>query len=102
MSYALYLDDVRKPKTDRDWVVVNSFAEFCDAITELGLPDHVSFDHDLGDDEPSGYDCVKWLVRYLLDNQIQTGAFTYNAHSANPVGRDNILGLLQSWEAFDK
>ena len=40
----------------------------------------------------SGYDCAKWLVDYCLDNGITIPNF--GVHSANPVGAENIRGLL--------
>jgi len=60
----LFLDDIRIPKDaiglvpsnlnqfyfENDWVIVRSFLEFCNYIQKFGLPDFISFDHDLADE----------------------------------------------------
>lgn len=63
----------------------------------------ISFDHDLGDDDTAMI-FVKWLIDYDLDNngKIIPENFSYNVHSANPVGKENIEGLLQSYLNFKK
>lgn len=94
-SKKLYLDDVRNPKTE-GWTIVRNYDEFVKDIEENGLPDEISFDHDLGEDIKTGYDCAKWLCNYCWTNGIPIP--TYNVHSANPVGRDNIIGILKSFE----
>lgn len=43
----LFLDDVRNPPDDT-WVVVRSYDEFVNYIEKEGVPDFISFDHDLG------------------------------------------------------
>lgn len=91
----LYLDDIRNPKSD-GWIVVRNYEEFVQYIDKNGLPDEISFDHDLGEDVKTGYDCAKWLCEYCWMNGIPIPP--YNVHSANPVGRDNIIGTLKSYE----
>ena len=91
----LYLDDIRNPKT-KGWTIVRNYYEFVKEIDEHGLPDEISFDHDLGEDAKTGYDCAKWLCEYCWMNGIPIPP--YNVHSANPVGRDNIIGILKSYE----
>jgi hypothetical protein len=57
MSYYLFLDDERFPHNvtwldiprDRDYAIVRSYDEFVAYIEANGLPDYVSFDHDLAD-----------------------------------------------------
>lgn len=86
----LFLDDERDPPRDGgNWHIVRSYDEFVNYINENGIPQHISFDHDLGDGK-TGYDCVKWL---LTDRKLPKG-FTYYVHSQNPVGRENIVGLF--------
>ncbi len=94
--YKLYLDDERIPFFE-GWTIVRNFDDFKNLIVEKGLPTEFSFDHDLGDEVPTGYDCVKWLIhdmKYDLRNMI------VNVHSANSVGKDNIEGLIRSWNKF--
>ena len=79
-------------------VWVNSYKEFVKYIFNSGLPEYISFDHDLGLGK-SGFDCAKYLVDYVLDNNIKRLP-KCECHSANPVGRDNILGIINSFNKF--
>jgi hypothetical protein len=121
----LFLDDVRDPKDcvsytknkiyNQDWDVVRSYDEFVDYIKTNGVPDEISFDHDLADEhydpdmyvssdqyskkhetfkEKTGYDCAKWLAEYCISNGIPLSECY--VHSMNPVGRDNIWGIINS------
>ncbi len=108
MKKLLWLDDLRNPHDKGiDWleyspigkevevVWVKNASEFKNWILENGLPDAICFDHDLGDDSPSGYECAKWLVEYCLDNKFKPPLWA--CQSANPVGRENINCLLTSF-----
>lgn len=126
----LFLDDTRMPVDcaqymwarnvhvgvyREDWVIVRTYKQFCNWINENGLPDIISFDHDLGDDfllkettpieewydlenerDYTGMDCAKWLVNYCLDNKKELPNFI--VHSMNPAGTDNINGLLKNFK----
>ena len=118
MSYFLFLDDIRVPKDVKwvdipaaNWVIVRSYGDFVAKILKDGLPEFISFDHDLGDkamkhcienngksfdydrvEEMTGMHCAKWLVNYCLDNNREVPDFS--VHTVNPCGRDNINGLL--------
>ena len=81
----IYLDDLRA--IPKGFVGLRSYAEFISHIKNNGLPDFISFDHDLGLNE-SGYDCAKWLVAYCLDNEMELPDFA--VHSQNPVVKQNI------------
>ena len=124
----LFLDDIRIPKDcvnglvpshlnkmywDGDWDIVRSYNEFVDWINKNGLPDFISFDHDLADihygmdfstiiDNPhiekTGYDAAKWLGDYCMDNKIKLP--DYIVHSQNPVGKANIQGYLDNVKKF--
>ena len=129
MPYKLYLDDIRLPtdtyKTTKnsEWVIVRTYDDFVKVITEKGLPFIVSFDHDLADahypfnevdggicaprtipydtyKEKTGYHAAKWLIDYCIEKKIDLPAC--NVHSANPVGKANIISILQSYEKFRK
>lgn len=110
----IFLDDIRDPSwvyghgADTDWVVLRSGQQFFDWISHNGLPDLISFDHDLGGiDEhgqevdpscvPSGMDCAHFLVNYCLDHDLPLPQ--YKVHSANPVGSENIRLLLESFQS---
>ena len=101
----LWLDDERDPSDPR-WhanfpishstvVWVKSFDEFVQWISRNGIPGAICFDHDLGEG-PSGFDAAKWLTEYCLDNGIRVPA--WNIQSANPIGKENIIALLKSFE----
>lgn len=88
----LFLDDLRT--APEDFVQVYSYEEFRVYIEENGVPEFISFDHDLGEGK-SGFDCAKFLVDYCLDKNIHNISFT--VHSQNPVGKENIISLLSNF-----
>lgn len=125
MGYNLFLDDIRQPSEPgnymypvdlrkiyrlQPWVLVRNYKEFTEYITENGLPDLVSFDHDLADihydpstwtegfkyHEETGYDCAKWLVEYCYENGLPLPE--YLCHSMNPIGKQNILSYLDNYK----
>ena len=93
----LYLDDLRS--TPEGFERVYSYTEFVAYLEHKGLPDFISFDHDLGE-EFSGYDCAKYLVDYCLDHQLPLSDFA--VHSQNPVGKENIERLLNNFQEQQK
>lgn len=96
----IYLDDERNPKVEQFDVVIRSFKNFevllhlYDHCTEV--IEYVSFDHDLGT-EKTGYDCVKLLVEYDIAHKMLAKDFTFNVHSANPVGAKNIQAYMENY-----
>lgn len=103
---------------DSKIVWVKSYQEFKDFITSNGIPDVIFFDHDLekGHYTPekywndyaeskkfqqaqnhknTGYDAAVFLVKHCKENGLDIPEFY--SQSANPVGRDHILCLL-NWE----
>lgn len=122
-KYWLFLDDERVP-TDcvkytmnslygGNWLIVRSYKEFVKCIEDLGMPELISFDHDLGNDvakerhqngmskrkarslkkeEKTGCDCAKWLLKFCDENQLNMPQFL--VHSMNPVGSKNIINVL--------
>lgn len=66
MNYNLFLDDFRMPSdafnykpnpmyNNESWVIVRNYDQFIECITKNGIPEIISFDHDLGLDE-----CENW------------------------------------------
>jgi hypothetical protein len=92
--YRLFIDDLRDP-IDADWRIARTSAEAIGMLEDLGCPSEISFDHDLGGD-----DTAMSVVKRLIDLDLDVGCtfipatFIYSIHSANPVGRENIQGLL--------
>lgn len=105
MTYKLFLDDIRtvemvyKNITGQDFVVVRNFNDFKSTIKQRGLPEFISFDNDLGLDTngnvaPDGYDAAKWLV---YESDLDLTKLKFKVHSANPVARMQIQGLLDNY-----
>jgi hypothetical protein len=102
------------------WVIVRDYNEFVRHIESNGMPKMISFDHDLADShytpeelwtdyekskawqeqqvhkEKTGFECAKWLVDYCVDKGEELPDFF--CHSQNPVGKDNIEGLLNNFK----
>ena len=97
----LYIDDIRNPPAGRDWDIVRNSSEAMEYVLLRGLPSHASFDHDLGGDD-TVMKFIKWLIEYDMDHNgtIIPNNFTYDVHSSNPPGVDNIRGLLDSYIQF--
>ncbi|WP_167396729.1 cyclic-phosphate processing receiver domain-containing protein [Sphingomonas aerolata] len=96
----IFLDDERAPPPG-NWLVARDATQFC-ALLRNHEPTIISFDHDLGCDEvgveiPGGQHCMHLLIDAAID---RPKAFDHLKlvilHSANPVGRANMRGLLQS------
>lgn len=95
MTWSLFIDDLREPPGDQQWVVCRSTEEALTAVSELGLPGFISFDHDLGGDDTA----MAFLSR--LVNELWDGSAPppdYRVHSANPVGAQNIRSFMESWK----
>lgn len=90
-AYKMFLDDERMP-IGEGWEIVRSFDEAVALMAERGCPQHISFDHDLGEDSKTGYDLAKWMVNQDLDAESKfiPSGFTFYVHSQNPVGATNI------------
>ena len=96
--YKMFLDDLRQPP-DNTWIVVRSYDTAVEYVRVFGMPETISFDHDLGLDK-TGYDFAKFIVDLDLDLNVFTPEFRFYVHSANPVGASNIKNLLDGYLAF--
>lgn len=116
MSYKIFLDDVRMPR-DVTWVnmplgpwsIARNYDQFIGVIKSIGLPDFISFDHDLADEhygggakydqyvEKTGYECAKWLVDYCIEHKLTMPG--YQVHSLNPIGKENIIKYIENFKA---
>jgi hypothetical protein len=129
MPYNLFLDDFRMPHEvgnyinpvelrqlyrTKEWSIVRSFSEFVRHIKENGLPEIVSFDHDLveghyhsnmqdgnidyfslgfrSDYNKTGWHCALWLISYC--EALSSNLPRCYVHSMNPIGKENIEKLL--------
>ena len=91
----LFIDDERFPVTN-DFVIARNSADAIAYVEKFGCPNFISFDHDLGGDDTAMV-FVKWLIEKDLDYQVIPSDFDYYIHSQNPIGRQNIDGLLRSY-----
>jgi hypothetical protein len=96
----IFLDDERDSPPG-NWTVVRDLRAF--AALGFGAGANViSFDHDLGSDQegnllPSGHDCLRSMVNAAQDDPSTFEALrTVLFHSANPIGRANMRGLVES------
>jgi len=134
MKTPLYLDDLRMPKQNLEgygpWAVVRNYDEFVTWISQNGVPDYISFDHDLSDEhmkdwyknqargiqtieyqtfkERTGVDCLMFLVEKAQADESRRISPVFpkhiNVHSANPIGARNIASLASNFAkhmAFD-
>lgn len=101
---------IEPPKLN--WRIVRSYKDFVGMISKEGLPKTISFDHDLSEEhyiegisgqqpkydeykEKTGYDALKWLIEYCLEkNHPLPKCYV---HSFNPVGRENMFSLIESY-----
>ena len=103
MTWNLFLDDERFPPDDgREWVIARGVPSAMSHILNRGMPSYISFDHDLGDEEMTGYDFAKWLIEDALNypNELDfqfPADFSFYVHSQNPIGKANIEGLLNGY-----
>lgn len=122
MRYKLYLDDLRYPDLHSDWRIARNYHDAVWMVKNYGLPYHISFDHDLADAhynldsaygplddfmdgttrsgaprEFTGYDFAKWFCDWVMDNDVDLTDFTFNVHSANPVGAKNIQTYMDNF-----
>lgn len=92
----IFIDDERFPITD-GWIICRTKDDFVRTVFEYGFPDYISFDHDLGDNQPTGFDIAKWIVEYDLDYNVIGSDFAFYVHSQNPIGKINIEEYLNQY-----
>ena len=93
------VDDERNPKKIKFDYIVRNYKEVMKNFDKYGSPSYISFDHDLGEKSKTGFDVAKNMVERDLDKKGRwiPKNFTYDVHSANPVGKKNISGLLDNY-----
>jgi len=104
----IWIDDWRNPKnflsgsvfTKYEVVWCKSYNEFEVTLTNREFPSVVFFDHDLGDRVRDGKDCADLLIDFCMKNGYKLPE--YYSQSQNPVGKKNILGVLDSFKRFQE
>lgn len=117
----ILLDDIRIPfdvflntvdydyYKNEDWLVIRTYEDFVTHIMENGVPEMISFDHDLTFDHylsenqkdinydnmkvKTGYHAAKWLIQYCNLKGIKLPRV--KVHSQNPEGKKNIMRLFR-------
>lgn len=79
------------------WSVVRNYNEFIKYIKKSGIPNIISFDHDLGSGK-TGMDCAHYIVDLCLNSKKDLPEIL--VHSQNPVGKKNILSLFDSYKKY--
>lgn len=104
----LFLDDERVHSdvtwvsypVDVEWYVLRRPSDFMLAVIQMeGGPYIVSFDHDIQSfdllgNEVTGYDMLKYLVDYCIDQGYSMPKCFF--HTMNPVGKKNMESYYQS------
>lgn len=114
MTWNLFIDDERDPldvfwarediltkyRTEK-WVICRNKLEVMTQLFYYDMPKFISFDHDLGDDQPTGFSIAKLLVELDMDAGVNmtklSSDFDFYVHSQNPVGKANIEGYLNGY-----
>lgn len=85
----LWIDDLRTAPEGWLWAVNSKEAIACLSQDEFDFTE-ISFDHDLGGD-----DTVRPVILWLCENDCWPAIV--RVHTANPVGRDWIVGMCNRY-----
>ena len=85
----LWVDDLREPPSP-SWVWAQDSGEAIEALGSLDV-EEMSLDHDLGGDDTS-----RRVVLWLCCNPDRWPP-AVNVHSANPVGRNWLIGMVDRY-----
>lgn len=96
MNYSLFIDDLRELSylgnvNPEEWKIARTSFEAIKIVSEIGIPDFIAFDHDLGGDDTSMV-FVKWW-----SNNIEKQFPPFIIHSSNPVGKLNLESFMNSY-----
>ena len=97
----LWLDDIRPMPVS--FTVHAKTAADAIQILRTGLVTEISFDHDLGPETAgNGYQvaCFIEAAAYLLKSEFKMPI--WQVHSANPVGRQNIVNAMNNAERYSE
>ena len=110
MTYRLFIDDERNPVDvtwgswqdqalyrDDEWLIARNWNEVLELVVSLGFPQMISFDHDLGENQKTGYEIAQRLCDMVLDGVEMPKDFRFLVHSKNPVGTENIRKYMDNF-----
>ena len=89
----LWVDDLRDPPNwnDGTWSWARTSQEAIDCLKYLGPYEEMSLDHDLG-----GEDTTRAIVLWLCEHGHWPDKVV--VHSANPVGREWLEGMIERYK----
>lgn len=94
----LYLDDLRNP--EGDWIIFRDpISFFTFLVNNEEKVDEISLDHDLGffseseGKEITGYDVLCKIEEHWFGRKV---SFHIKVHSANPVGVQRMLSVINN------
>jgi hypothetical protein len=94
---SLWLDDVR-PCPSHFSLLAKTAKQAIHFISS-GWVSLISFDHDLGPEEAgTGYDVAKFIEKAAHEGTLNP--ISWEIHSANPVGRQNIEAAMLAAERY--
>lgn len=108
---------------DEKWSVARNYDSFCFLLKANhfhgNIPKIISLDHDLADEhykhgsksgfkefhysevtEKTGLHCAKFMCDYFFENKIAFPEIL--VHSMNPIGKENIIGYINSFKQHHK
>lgn len=119
--YKMFIDDERFPKgyfpklksflselslnlINKDifgfFIISRNYDQTVNLINQYGIPEFISFDHDLGDSK-DGYEIARFMIEQDLDGKkCFPSNFSFYVHSQNPIGKENIQNILMSYMRF--
>ena len=92
----IWLDDERPAPSNYDRHVKTASEAI--VLLKTGQVKQISFDHDLGNKKGTGYTVASWVEEQAYNGKI--APFCWSIHSSNPVGRANILAVMQKVESM--
>lgn len=104
----------------KEFIIVNNICDFMIYIITKGIPNAISFSHDLVNNHnllerhqwkiypelvesgeidvkefgETGYDIANWLIKYCSDNNIDLLCKIYVYDKNNQIGEQNIINIL--------
>lgn len=91
----VFLDDVRNPESIYEytdgWITVRTVEEAKTLLLTKQVVS-MSLDHDLGENQPTGYDLTKWMA----ENDCWPKSYVW-VHSMNPVGAQNMYAMIDRY-----
>ena len=98
--YQIWLDDIRHAPEGYMWFKsVNDAKSFIESKKDNSCVFILDLDHDLGEYAYDGGDAIK-LIEWLLwegYHEMNWIKFTFNIHTMNPVGRQNMQALIDRY-----